>query len=688
MSDKIISLCYVSKRNDKTTELCRIADWIDGDFVPYVYNTGKDFYDTERDLIYGSTALLQAELDSIGVFEWSTYLSTSNVWRTETQKTTDISWSEVVYTKQDTIDELLQVLKRGYPISQYDRLHDIILCCRPNKNICEALYISKADAVFRDGKLCLLDSVVTLPRDTLDTRYATGDCKCRYSPYDMRKYLARKDACHVMGTVEVKTTEEVVGEVIKQFIGKDVVGRKERQNVRLALEKLMVPSVVEIIATRFHWTSKHAEKYVKDYILYMQKKLDSTVSLQLIDLMIENDSDSVQRMRVAVREQWEETQHKQIETEQQRQAAALATLEEIQSKIVKETEQLQKLQEQQLEAETKTKEASMLQEQIEREIQKRLEEFKKDYASVLVQNAVITASSIPFSRSIENVTDSQKWSAILPEGDVMDGSLDENYAEAVECWADICASREMAQGLAAMTYAAYVNRHPLLIIGEGAVEIADLVSSTVCGQSSIKLFIGDDTENFDSILKAISKAPDAAICAVNGLKTGYDKLRTFMQLCPQRMFIITELHAESLLMEPASLFSSFIPVFCDYFYTGGRIEDLPGYNCANELQKKADTITARELKEARVTVLKWFSEGFYPPIVRERCAKLLATINKLAQTMNVNANGALAAAVEFVFVPVMKCMRRENSLKDHLDACTVIDSERKANLISFIDMED
>ncbi len=33
---------------------------------------------------------------------------------------------------------------------------------------CEAIYISKDDAAYRDGKLCLNDSVATLPHDTLD----------------------------------------------------------------------------------------------------------------------------------------------------------------------------------------------------------------------------------------------------------------------------------------------------------------------------------------------------------------------------------------------------------------------------------------------------------------------------------------------------------------------------------------
>ncbi len=41
MSDNILSLCYVSKRTDKYTQFCRIADLVDGDFgrdADTVYN--------------------------------------------------------------------------------------------------------------------------------------------------------------------------------------------------------------------------------------------------------------------------------------------------------------------------------------------------------------------------------------------------------------------------------------------------------------------------------------------------------------------------------------------------------------------------------------------------------------------------------------------------------------------------
>lgn len=99
--------------------------------------------------------MLQAELESIGVYEWSSYLSADNKWQTKVNKAEDFSWCEVLFTKYGTIEELVQAIKSGFLMPKYDRLHDLILCCRASGNKCEAIYISPADAVYRDGKLCL-----------------------------------------------------------------------------------------------------------------------------------------------------------------------------------------------------------------------------------------------------------------------------------------------------------------------------------------------------------------------------------------------------------------------------------------------------------------------------------------------------------------------------------------------------
>ena len=93
----------------------------------------------------------------------------------------------------------------------------------------------------------------------------------------------------MVGTVEVKSKDEIVGSIIWQFIDKDALPRKERQAARKALEKLSMPSIVEMIAARFQCSNTQAEKYAEEYIVRTHAKLEATDTQRLIELLIEND---------------------------------------------------------------------------------------------------------------------------------------------------------------------------------------------------------------------------------------------------------------------------------------------------------------------------------------------------------------------------------------------------------------
>ena len=690
MSDKIVSLCYVSKRGDKSTELCRIADWVDGNFEPYTYNTNTNFYDTERDLIYGLSSELQGELGSIGVYEWSVYLNDSGEWRTETTIADDISWCEVVSTQEETVEQIVQQLKEGYSVSQYDGQHALLFCCRASGSQCKAVFVSRKDTECRNGKVYLNSSVVTLVVDTVDTRYATGECKCRYSPYDMRNYLAHKDACRVTGKVEVKTRNEILSEVVRQFIGKDVLSRTEKRAAKRGIEKLSMPSVVEAVAAKFQCANETAEQYAEEYFACIEEKLDSTVSQRWIDMLIENDSDAVQRMRELVQKQWEDAHREQIASAERAHNEAVIALEQVRKRIEEEEKRLFTLEQQQKAAEAKRNEASMFREQIEAETRKRLESFKTDYVTALVEHAVISAEVSTSHQNHKTQMAEQTmpgYSVRLPANTTQEGDLAENLEVAVDNCAEICCTHDMAQSLAVMSFAAYACKQPILAIGEGALAVADFISASVCGQPAIRLCLSDKAQEYTGVLEEIRSAPDAVICVPNGLKAGYDQLRTVMQLCPDRMFVVSENHAESLMLEPASLFTVFLPVFCDYFYTGNRLDDLPDYNCCSELYAMDSEVTTRVRKKAKAMLGHWLSDGFYPPILRERYTNLIAWICVLAQTLKISDNTAHVIAIEFVIAPLLKCLRKEKVLQMHLEENTEMDQEHKAELLGFIDTE-
>ena len=75
-------------------------------------------------------------------------------------------------------------------------------------------------------------------------------------------------------------------------------------------------------------------------------------------------------------------------------------------------------------------------------------------------------------------------------------------------------------------------------------------------------------------------------------------------------------------------------------------------------------------------------------MLKERCANIFAAMKLLSQTLGVSDDHVMAMAIEFLFTPLLKCLHKEESLKSHLQECTVLDDDRKTNLISFISTED
>ena len=116
-SDNVVSLCYISSQNDKTTQLCRIADYHNGGFESYTYDSTYDFRGTERDLLYGQTRDISGSVGTIAVYDWSAYQDTlTNEWRTSTHES-EVSWIEIVSTFKDSPEQLVEMIKSGIKLS-------------------------------------------------------------------------------------------------------------------------------------------------------------------------------------------------------------------------------------------------------------------------------------------------------------------------------------------------------------------------------------------------------------------------------------------------------------------------------------------------------------------------------------------------------------------------------------------
>lgn len=162
-SDNVVSLCYVSSQNDKTTQLCRIADYHNGGFEAYTYDSTYDFRGTERDLLYGYRRDISGGIGTIAVYDWSAYQDAmTNEWRTSTHES-EVSWIEVISSFKDTPEQLVEMIKCGIKLSMpSSRKHDIIVCCSAKGAYADTVYVSANDLVCINDVYTFSDEVITL----------------------------------------------------------------------------------------------------------------------------------------------------------------------------------------------------------------------------------------------------------------------------------------------------------------------------------------------------------------------------------------------------------------------------------------------------------------------------------------------------------------------------------------------
>ncbi len=695
MDEKIISLCYVSKRNDKSTELCRIADYSQGNFVPYTYHPEAEFYGTDRDLLYGTSQSLPVKCGSVGVFEWSVFQNEKKEWRTDTAMSS-VVWCELILTDFGSPEAIAEALRSGLQMEEeYDGRHELLLCCEERNLSAEAIRLRPEEVLWENGKLVLQENAIWLEVGRMDRTFGACECKSRYSLLDKRLYLADREAYTAVGKVEGRSRAEVIGRIVRQNIGKDTLGRRDRQKVRAALEQVSMPDVLEQVMAVYKCDRMKALEETAAYLKEITVKLESDTEEKVITYLIENNSEMAQTMRAAVQKEWEAAQRTQIQEAEKQRAKVTGEIEELRRQAEAEAGKLKTLVKKQQEAEEKARQAVEMEAGVQQRIGQHLTRFREEYASFLTdaaQLAGVISACTPEERRKEEPEETgareneRQCRVTVPETIPERGLLRDNLTEGVRCFSEICSRGEMALGLTLLTFAARKERQPLLIAGEGAAEVADLMSALICGQGAIRIET-EDRWPVEYITREITGAERAVVCVVDGLRRDYEGLRSLMRANPERMFVVTEEHRESLAMEPESLFTVFFPVFTDYFYNGAAVSELPWHNCCQELMNMSMPQEARRIKDAKALMNIWFRSGYYSPILLRRVSRLLAEASELALQIPTLSKKTISAMVEFLIFPILLCLGKKEALLSAIRSAGHLSQETKTDLIAFGGLE-
>lgn len=687
MNETIISLCYVSSRRDRSVELCRIADYIDGALVPYVHDRDSDFNGSNRDLIYASANEIRDEQGTIGFYEWSAYLDDYQNWRTRTVAC-NMPWIEVVQLKCSTVGAMLALLRRGWaPENRFDGKHDVIFCTASYITpSVEAIYVPGYAFEYKDSKWYITDTVTSVESGQIDFRSDTYSCVCRYSRADGRRFLKRMNAWSAKSKLLTKNVDEIITGIVQSSISGMALSRKERQLTRNALEALDHNYVIENIIQKLGCPEDDARKYLHDYLASRTYRLDHDEAVDIMEKLIAIDSGYVSMLRDKIREAWEQEQTELLQKAQEEIENKRKALHSIEEKAQVEAAKIEDARQKQLELQQEAEEMMQLKDDVEQQIAERLRSIRDDRAAALVDSAFIQAAIQPESIPASPENGAKPTSSIQMDigGDKEDRPLREAMPDILEACADLCGNDQNAyEEMALFLLAAYACNQPLLLVGETAAEVADLYALSATGHRCIKVRSSNELP-IDSLEMLIQAHPTACICIVDGLEKGYEATRELMRRLPENRFVLTANHMESLIMEPESLYTTFIPVATDLFCENSRVEIWPEISCFNALAQLFEKAhKQKSMREMRAKQKRWFGNGFVSPLMKNRCALLQSCIHTLSGDLGFGNAAAETASRLYIFLTRMRIRRDTEELKALLEDEITLSENRAATLHAF-----
>lgn len=695
-SDNVVSLCYISSQNDKTTQLCRIADYHNGGFEAYTYDSTYDFRGTERDLLYGHTRDISDGVGTIAVYDWAAHQDVmTNEWRTSTHES-EVSWIEVISSFKDTPEQLVEMIKCGIKLSMpSSRKHDIIVCCSAKGAYANAIYVSANDLVCTNDVYTFSDEVVSLETAKINYYSDTASCRCRYNPSDTVRYLVRPGSWKATGKVTVRSPQEIVSAAVIAYarrLDKDgVITRKERQSFASVVEKLSVATISDEVMEKLGCKRDDAEIYVEECLADLCERMKRNEADWVMRQLIENNSEYEQEMYEKVEELWHQA-HSSARTEWAAELKkALATLAAVQQETETAQKELSTARAHKEQCEADATEAMQLQEDIEKRIQERLAMIREDRAKALVEDTWALALTTPSSTSTSAPNQHGTWSFAYDgyAEPVEEIALGERWLDAVSSWTQVCGNEKRGSELAAFFLASYALKQHLVISGECAEKLADIAAHIATGRDCVKVYASDHCSVTD-LIKEITVVPHDCICFLNGLEQNHNVVKAVMNHFNNSHFIITAPYYESLVMEPASLFTTFFPVCSEEFCVSVfATDDSDRLSCKLDLRSNQHSNPdAKKLRSIRAHQASWFASGFFSPMLMERCARMHYEMKSmLATPFSDGEKEAKAAMLSQVYVPLMRCLCRKDILSAQVGEFDILDEARKKRLLAFAGVE-
>lgn len=601
-------------------------------------------------------------------------------------------WVEVISTFRNTPEEIVAMIKSGIKLTLSGTpKHDIIVCCTAKGLYCEAVYISSDDLILSNDRYTFANNTVTLETAQINYYEDTALYRSGHSQSDTIRYFVHPDSWRTTGTVAVRSTREIASAVImgyaRQLDKLHAITRRERQGFIAVMDKLSVNTISDEVMGIVGCSREEALKHVEECLSTMQDRITRNEADWIMQQLIENDSEYAQLMRDNIEKQWREEHVATLRQATDEIKKAESNLAAIKKDISAASAQLSALVTQKEQCEADVNEAIKLRDDVEKQIKERLLSIREERAKALVDEmwALSAYASNTPVQSSKNDTFSIEYDDNASE--IEEVTLNDRMADAISTWSRICGKETRGYELAAFFFAAHAVDQHLIITGETADIIADTIAELITGRRCAKVHMSADAST-NEVIRELSSVPHDYICFPNGLEQDYHAITTIIRHFAGSRFIITCAHAESLTMEPASLFTTFLPVYSEEFFVNGRIQEHDAGSCKVDLVKRAGgDPTGKLLRPYKSKQTGWFSKGFFAPLLVDRCARLYYAIENITKTWSDRESRVKSAMLYQVYAPLMKSMHRKDVLYDNLAAFEILEPTQMDRLMAFVGIE-
>ena len=675
MDNSIISLCMIVSGSHDRKWLFRMADLSNHQLLPFERPPYADasMDGLNIDSLYLFDNYQGFPLYSMHLFEWSAYFDDyDGKWKQEAHPYEE-PWIEVI-RGFDSCKQIISLLKNGYDLPyDYERSHNILFVCT-GKRVLEAVFVTPNDLQASGKKIWLNENCITLPIVSINDNWI-HPCKNKRSFNDPRFYLDTITV-EIMKRIPARPVNEIISTLFSSRVKSLFdLKRSDRQALQHALKVLPNTSFINDIATALECTEKEAKAFLDQFFLSASQQIEAdSYDLRMVEFVVEHNAPLAQELQARIEEKWQKDHQTQIQAANQIFEKAKNQAEAEQKHLDELRQELRKIDDALIEHTNEIEETKKLKQKIEEEIKQRLTKLHTEKAACMVEEAFLNPPTVPTINSEKTVSSHLFFEETPEEKMQVAGSSNEVIYTLSDALQDICAS-QTNEYLAQLLIAAAAANQSLLIAGPSASIIADLFSCAFSGQPCAHIQFGNAFD-IQGIVSEIQPSKAVVICMDDALEPGkYDLCRAVMDSLPDKKFVITARHRESLYMEPESLFTEFFPVLTEWFI---QSLDRPQPYFMKGVEYLSFSFGKEEKRKARNDVRKWFSGEYLSPLLQENVTKLLANI------LNTAAPDIYQKiSIEFVCLPLLLCLRKTSRIKEMLHDRTTLNQEEIDKILLF-----